>query len=77
MDTNVIRLQEGPTAQGPSVGDFSRHAPRAHDIARPAPRRGLGPRGGWMLSTVVAVVAAWALGWVTGVSRAWRQITWH
>jgi hypothetical protein len=81
MDTNLIGLHGGPPAQEPSVGDVSRDAQRAHDIAgpapRPVPRPEHGPRAGWLLSTVVAVGAAWVAGWVVGVSWAWRQMSWH
>ena len=61
--------------------------PTAHEIAGAAPPRGPDPaaqhiarpahpsRAGWLLSTVVAAAAAWALGWVAGVSWAWREMT--
>ena len=63
----------------------------AHDIARPAPepaalemaqpaprlvhRAGAGPGAGWILSAVFAAAAAWTVGWVAGVSWAWRAMT--
>ena len=65
----------------PAAHDIARPAPRplldpaAHDIARPAPRPAHGARAGWILSTVVAAGAAWAVGWVAGVSWAWREMT--
>ena len=77
MDTNLIGLHGGPTAQEASVGDVSRDAQQAHDIGEPAPRPVHGPRAGWLLSTVAAVGAAWVAGWVVGVSWAWRQMSWH
>jgi hypothetical protein len=49
--------------------------PAAQDIARPAPAPVHGPRAGWILSSVVAAAAAWAVGWVAGVSWAWREMT--
>jgi hypothetical protein len=61
--------------------------PAAHDSARPAPpapvdsvahdsaRPVHGSRAGWIVSTVVAAGAAWAVGWVAGVSWAWRATT--
>jgi hypothetical protein len=39
--------------------------------ARPAPR----PRAGWIVGTIVAAAAAWAVGWLAGVSWAWRETT--
>jgi hypothetical protein len=69
----------------PAAHDIARPAPRpllepaAHDIARHAPRPASRPahgaRAGWILSTVVAAGAAWAVGWVAGVSWAWREMT--
>jgi hypothetical protein len=64
----------------PAAHDIARPAPRlpqepaAHDIPRHAPRPG-GSRAGWIVSTVVAAGAAWAVGWVAGVSWAWREMT--
>jgi hypothetical protein len=77
MDTNLVGLHDGPTAQEPSVGDVSRDAQRAHDIAGPAPRPVHGHQAGWILSTVAGVGAAWVVGWVVGVSWAWRHMSWH
>ena len=45
--------------------------PAADDLARPVH----GSRAGWIVSTLVAVAAAWAVGWVAGVSWAWREMT--
>src|SRR5215211_3303062 len=63
----------------------------AHDSARPvlepaapemtqrAPQlvhgAGAGPGAGWILSAVIAAAAAWTVGWVAGVSWAWRAMT--
>jgi hypothetical protein len=47
----------------------------AHDSVRPAPRPVHGSRAGWILSIFVAAAAAWAAGWVAGVSWAWRAVT--
>src|SRR5215218_6754125 len=49
--------------------------PAAHEVAQPAPLPVHGLRAGWILSTVVAAAAAWAVGWVAGVSWAWREMT--
>ena len=75
----------------PAAHDITRPVPpldpAAHDDARPAPRPQLDPaayditqpghgsRAGWILSTVVVAGAAWAVGWVAGVSWAWRATT--
>src|SRR4051794_21606265 len=58
----------------PSTYDAARPAPEpgAHDIARPASPPSQGSRVGWIVSAVVAAAAAWAVGWVAGVSWAWR-----
>ena|ERR1700712_928799 len=55
-----------PPAPRPSV-----RGPAAHDITRPVHA----PRAGWIVSAVVAAAAAWAVGWVAGVSWAWREMT--
>src|SRR5215213_4785488 len=53
--------------------------PAALEMAQPAPRLvhgpGAGAGAGWILSAVVAAAAAWAVGWVAGVSWAWRAMT--
>ena len=61
--------------------------PAAHDLAPPvlepaalekthaAPRSSDGSRAGWILSAIAAAGAAWAVGWVAGVSWAWRAMT--
>jgi hypothetical protein len=45
--------------------------PAAHDVSQPVH----GSRAGWIVSIVVAAAAAWAVGWVAGVSWAWREMT--
>jgi hypothetical protein len=45
--------------------------PTTHDVRRPAG----GSRAGWVLVTVVAAGAAWATGWVAGVTWAWHAMT--
>lgn len=66
----------------PETPDFALPAPRppvlepaGHDISQPAPRPVHGSRAGWILSTVVAAAAAWAAGWLAGVSWAWHEMT--
>ena len=49
--------------------------PAARDIARPASPTAQGSRAGWIVSIVVAAGAAWAVGWIAGVSWAWREMT--
>jgi hypothetical protein len=49
--------------------------PAALEMAQPAPRPVHEPRAGWILSAVVAATAAWVVGWVAGVSWAWRAMT--
>ena len=46
--------------------------PAAHDIPRPTPPHAQSSRAGWIVSIVAAAGAAWAVGWVAGVSWAWR-----
>ena len=60
-----------------AVPDIARPVlePSAQDIPRPAPGPVHGLRAGWIVSTVVAAAAAWAVGWVAGVSWAWREMT--
>jgi hypothetical protein len=61
--------------------DVARPAPEpaALEMAQPAPRlvhgAGAGPGAGWILSAVIAAAAAWTVGWVAGVSWAWRAMT--
>jgi hypothetical protein len=45
--------------------------PAARDTAKPVH----GSRAGWIVSIVVAAAASWAVGWVAGVSWAWREMT--
>jgi hypothetical protein len=45
--------------------------PAAHDVTAP----GHGSPAGWIVLTVVAAAAAYAVGWVAGVSWAWREMT--
>ena len=66
----------------PAAHDIAQPAPRppvleraAHDIAQPGPRPAHGSSAGWIMSAVVAAAAAWAVGWVAGVSWAWREMT--
>src|SRR3954468_1573145 len=61
----------------PSTHDAARPAPEpaAHDIPQPASPPPQGSRAGWIVSAVVAAAAAWAVGWVAGVSWAWREMT--
>jgi hypothetical protein len=49
--------------------------PAAPEMAQPAPRPVHESRAGWILSSVVAAAAVWAVGWVAGVSWAWRAMT--
>src|SRR3954454_20204916 len=49
--------------------------PAARDIARPARPTAQGSRAGWIVSIVAASGAAWAVGWIAGVSWAWREMT--
>jgi hypothetical protein len=73
-------------APRPPVFDTAAHdiaqpvlEPAALEMAQPAPRlvnvAGAGPGAGWILSAVIAAAAAWAVGWVAGVSWAWRAMT--
>ena len=61
----------------PAAQDIAPAAPRperepaAHDRVRPVHES----RAGWILSIVFAAAAAWAVGWVAGVSWAWREMT--
>jgi hypothetical protein len=45
------------------------------DVARPGPRSAHGSRAGWIVLTLAATAAAWGVGWLTGVSWAWRGMT--
>jgi hypothetical protein len=49
--------------------------PAALETAQSAPRPVHESRAGWILSAVVAAAAAWAVGWVAGVSWAWRAMS--
>jgi hypothetical protein len=49
--------------------------PAVHDISRPAAPPVHESRAGWVLSTVAVAAAAWTVGWVSGVSWAWRAMT--
>jgi len=71
-----------PPVPGIPAQDIVRSAPRPpvperapHDLARPARRPARGPRVGWIVTSVVAAGAAWAVGWVAGVTWAWREMT--
>jgi hypothetical protein len=66
-----------PPVLEPAAHDIDRPVlePAAHEMAQPAPRLAHGPGAGWILSAVVAAAAAWTVGWVAGVSWAWRAMT--
>jgi hypothetical protein len=50
--------------------------PAARGMTAPAPRPEHGPGvAGWILTAVVAAAASWVLGWIAGVSWAWRAMT--
>ena len=50
--------------------------PAARGMTRPAPRPEHGPgAGGWILMAVISAAAAWVVGWIAGVSWAWRAMT--
>jgi hypothetical protein len=49
--------------------------PAAHEMAEPAPPPVHESRAGWIVLAAVAAAAAWAVGWVAGVSWAWRAMT--
>ena len=48
--------------------------PVATLIAPPRQQSGHKSREGWLLPTGVAAVAAWVVGWVSGVRWAWREM---
>ena len=66
-----------PPVPEPAAHDIPRPVlePASHQLAQPAPRPVHEPRSGWILSAAVAAAAAWAVGWVAGVSWAWRAMT--
>ena len=66
-----------PPVLDTAANDSARPAlePAALEKAQPGPRLEHGPGAGWILSAVVAAAAAWAVGWVAGVSWAWRAMT--
>ena len=43
--------------------------------AQPAPRPVQESRAGWIVTTAFAAAVAWVVGWVAGVSWAWRAMT--
>ena len=49
--------------------------PAAREMAQSAPRPVHESRAGWIVLATVAAAAAWAVGWVAGVSWAWRAMT--
>jgi hypothetical protein len=65
LDTAATEI--APPAPRPSVQGMSAPVPP------PAPRP-TGSRAGWILTSVVAAGAAWAVGWVAGVTWAWREM---
>lgn len=71
-----VSLPTPRAALDSAVDDVARPAPEpaAHDIAQPV----RASHGGGILLTVIAVGAAWAAGWLAGVSWAWHEMTpWH
>ena len=66
-----------PPVREPTAHDIDRPVlePAAVEMAQPAPRLVHGPGAGWILSAVIAAAAAWTVGWVAGVSWAWRAMT--
>ena len=66
-----------PPVLEPAANDIPRPVlePATHQMAPPASRPVHEPRSGWILSAAVAAAAAWAVGWVAGVSWAWRAMT--
>ena len=50
------------------------HEPAAHVAAPPGQHPGHPARAGWLLPAGVAAVAAFAVGWVSGVRWAWREM---
>ena len=53
----------------------ARREPAAPGMAEPAPPPVHESRAGWIVLAAVAAAAAWAVGWVAGVSQAWRAMT--
>jgi hypothetical protein len=50
--------------------------PAAREMAQPAPRLEHGPgAAGLIVTAIVAATAAWVVGWIAGVSWAWRAMT--
>jgi hypothetical protein len=66
-----------PPVLEPGAHDIPRSVlePAALEKAQPEQRPVRQPRAGWILSTVVAAAAAWAVGWIAGVSWAWHAMT--
>ena len=50
-------------------------APVARETPQPSPRPVHESRAGWIVPVVAAAAAAWAVGWIAGVSWAWRAMT--
>lgn len=70
---NDITLPTPRTAIDSPVDDVARPAPElvAPDITPPV----RGSHAGGVLLTVIAAAAAWAIGWLAGVSWAWHEMT--
>ena len=66
-----------PPVLEPPAHDIPRpvREPAAPQMAQPASQSVHESRAGWILSAAVAAAAAWAVGWVAGVSWAWRAMT--
>lgn len=80
-DDVALPVPRPPVLEAPAP-DIARPAPRPpvpertpHDIATPARQAARGPHVGWLLISVVAAGAAWGIGWLAGVSWAWRELT--
>lgn len=71
--TNDIALPRPRPALDSAISDVARPAPEpaTQDIARPERRS----RAGGVILAVIAAGAAWAAGWLAGVSWAWREMT--
>lgn len=62
-----------PVHETPAARDV---APPVLEPAAPAPRPEHGPgAAGWIVTAVAAAAAAWVVGWITGVTWAWRAMT--
>src|SRR5437763_17160496 len=73
--THDVALPTPRQSLEPSTPDIARPEPATHDNAPPASPPARASRAGWIVTTVVAAAAAWAVGWLAGVSWAWREMT--